>query len=285
MKRLIPFMIASAFLVYYGCDVLGPAETEGRYPTTFRPLPASDLSKLKSEYATLNQNRICTSLNRYGFPEYDLGLCLNRPILRVPISESVDSAAARAKLPLLKNAKFTSVDDTAEVKLARAIPLNGCIKCDGSPGDIRQISWRFDFANQIYSGLEVEESGIVAFADAQGVYMLGGNRFKNIFVPALDRYTLSHTKELLVGRRIRVIGSWEETYYQITAESFLSDAANRKVILQVKQGEALELRVAWKIGVAWRTGQSSDPASPAWSVYVDTTTGEVLREDQLFILN
>jgi hypothetical protein len=271
------FLITCILLVWHGCDPLEDSPfSVSEYPTRYHALSATQLESLRKEYITLNENKICTSLNDLGFPEYSLTPCLSRPILRVPISENVESAVANAKLTLGKNSKFTNVTDTAEVMLRRFDRLDGCIKCDGSSGDIQQISWRFDFANQRYQGLEILESAIVVFLDAEGVIMLGGNFFRQIHIPPTDRFSFEQAKKSLIGRELK-FNTWggPQTYI-IADSSFVSSPAPEKFIVQVKASQGLEMHVAWRMPVGWG-------GSPLWFIYVDSTTGEVVREEILFM--
>lgn len=276
MNRLILTVVTAALFMLQGCDLLLESRVSfNDYPTTLRPLSPAQLQHLKKEYDELNGGRICTSLNEFGFPEYSLTPCLNRSILRVPISETPETATARTKLALAKNAKFTNIQDTSDVTLLRANRMNGCIKCDGSPGDIQQIRWRIDFANQWYQGLEVLESGIVAFADAEGVIMLGGNTYRDIEIPQTDRVSFADAKTLLVGRELHYSDWTGAKTFKITKDSFPAGSEPGKVILPTRFGENMELRVTWRVPVG------SD--SPWWFIYVDSTTGEVMREQMLIV--
>lgn len=245
-----------------GCDLLLESRVSfNDYPTTFRPLSPTQLQNLKKEYDELNGGRICTSLNEFGFAEYDLTACLGRSILRVPISETPETATAKTKLALVKNAKFTNVKDTAEVSLRRFVR--------------QQIRWRFDFANQWYQGLEVLESGIIAFADAEGVIMLGGNAYRDIEIPQTDRVSFADAKTLLVGRELHYSDWTGAKTFKITKDSFPAEGEPGRVILPTRSGANIELRVTWRVPVG------SD--SPWWFIYVDSTTGEVIREQMLIV--
>ena len=276
MNQAILAVATAALLMIQGCDLLLESQVSfNDYPTTFRPLSPTQLQNLKKEYDELNEGRICTSLNEFGFAEYDLTACLDRSILRVPISETPETGAARTKLALVKNAKFTNVKDTAEVSLRRFVRMTGCIRCDGSPGDIQQIRWRFDFANQWYQGLEVLESSIIAFADAEGVIMVGGNAYRDIEIPQTDRVSFADAKALLVGRELHYSDWTGAKTFKITKDSFPEKGEPGMVILPTRSGENMELRVTWRVPVG------SD--SPWWFIYVDSTTGEVIREQILIV--
>jgi len=277
MNRSMLFLIICILLFWHGCDPLEDSLfSASEYPTRYHALSATELESLRKEYVTLNENKICTSLNDLGFPEYSLTPCLSRPILRIPITESVESAVAKAKLTLVKNSKFTNVADTAEVLLRRFVPLDGCTKCDGSPGDIQQIKWRFDFANQRYQGLEVLESGIIVFSDAEGAMMLGGNLFRQINIPPTDQFSFEDAKKRLIGRELKFSTWGGPQTYVIADSSFLSSPAPEKFIVQVKSSQGLEMHVAWRLPIGWG-------GSPLWFMYVDSTTGEVVREEILFV--
>ena len=264
------------------CENVSPSANEShqyQYPTILESLPATQLEVLQEDYVALNDNQICTPLDQFGFPEYSLGPCLSRPVLRVPMNEDLGSVVARAKLALVKNQKFTNASDTASLRLLRAFPLEGCIRCDGSPGDIQTIQWELEFANQIYNGFEVTGTQFTVFINAQAVFMLGGNWYKEIVVPEVNRISKEEARERLLGTTIPISGTYNNDVYTIRRESFPRGSQVEKMVLSVRKGDTIELRVVWRTEVWW------GHLRPAWNVYVETTTGEVLKVEQMFIVN
>lgn len=243
--------------------------TNGDYPTTIQPLSAAKLTELTSEFNALNDKRVCTPLNEFGFIKYKLTYCLTRKIQRIEIKDEA-SKIRLAKETLLKNTKFSGITDTSALVVKRSTPLRGCIKCDGSDGDTVPIAWRIEFENQVYKNIEVKETRIVAFLDTNGVYMMGGNWYPDIFIPDKDIFSVEASKKNLIGTEITWYGWGGKNVFVVESDSFSSNV--RKVIIPFKNNNAIELRLTWKFYV----GGSS------WAIYVDTTTGETVGIYQLF---
>jgi hypothetical protein len=260
-------ILGALIILAQSCGVNEYDETSN-YPTTIYPLSSDKLSKYQSEYQTLNNNKVCTSLNEYGFCEYDLTPCMDRSILRTEITDET-KMINMAKEFISKNSKFTGISNIDELQLSSSTGVHGCIKCDGSEGDIKNINWRVCFANQIYNGYEVFNTDLFIFLDINGVYMIGGNWYPKINIPDSNEFDLEKAKQSLYGHKISFL-CWTPINITVSAENIQEDA--RKVIIPYKIEDRIELRVAWEILIY------SSGSTPLWIIYVDVMTGEIIME-------
>ena len=268
MKKYVTFLFLSS-LILISCRI-DDSPINDSYPTTISRLSDTKLNEAIIEYENLNDFYICTQLNEYGFPEYGLSHCLGRPILREEINKDESELLNMAKAVILKNKKFTGVADVSRLSIRRSTGSKGCIKCDDSDGDIKNIKWIFDFNNQLYEGLEVFNTQIRAVLDNNGVFMLSGNWYPHIAVPKTNLYSLEQIKEDLVGQK-RTIYCWTNYGIAVTEDNFPSEAG--EVIIPIEKEYEIELRVAWEIII-----------SGAYYVfYVDVVSGEIIMEHQLII--
>lgn len=266
MKKLLPILM-SVFPGLVGCGVHS-LDANGVYPTTIFPLPAAELQKLKHEYVTLNNFPPCMSLNAYGLPEWSL--CSDRQILRKQIADA-EKMHGMAKAFLLKNRKFTNVTDTTSIVFQQSDGLRGCVRCDGSAGDIVYIGWRAVLGNQVYSGLEVKNTTIFVWMDAEKVHNMAGNWFRDIHVPEQDRVSGEQARNSLIGKEI----TWSDFGGQQRVFVVTEDAvgnASRRVIIPYEKDQKIELRVTWEISIS----------EGLWYAYIDTSTGEAVRIEQRF---
>lgn len=270
MRRLQPTLLVALLtaLLIAGCDSISEESTgeehTGTYPTTLTPLPADRLNALRQEFDDLNDGNVCTPLNQYGFTELDLGPCIDSGRTYVDLDAAVgeEEVVEIAKAFLAKNAEFTGVYDVSEARVRRAV-------IHDREGGTRHAL--VSFQNQRYEGMEVKYTGIKLDIDGSGVYIAGGNWYPEIFIPAEDRISKTEAQERLIGEVIRYSDWTGAKTYTVTGESFWEEAEIEKVILPIEKEDAIELRVTWKIGVAYNHG------NPLWYVYVDTMTGERLE--------
>jgi hypothetical protein len=271
MKNRI-IVLCSLVLLAQSCGVNEYDETNG-YPTKIYPLNSTELTKRISEYQTLNKNQVCTSLNEFGFCEYDLTPCMNRSIQRTEITDEA-KMINMAKEFISKNSKFTGISNIDELQLSSSSGIHGCIKCDGSEGDKKNIGWRVCFSNQIYNGYEVFNTEFMVFLDNNGVYMIGGNWYPKINIPDSNEFDLEKAKQSLYGHKISFL-CWSPINITVSAENIQEEA--RKVIIPYKIEDRIELRVAWEI-LIYGSG-----STPLWTIYVDVMTGETIMENSRII--
>ncbi len=246
-------VLISGFLLLCGCGIHS-VDSSDTYPTTISPLPAAELQQLMKEYQAQNNFPPCMILNDYGFAEWSF--CPEREILRVQVTEA-DAAKMHhlAKFFLLKNEKFTGVTDTSAIVFRQSNGMDGCLRCDGSEGDIVFIGWRVVLANQVYSSLEVKDTGILVWMDAEKITNVVGNWFRDIYIPEQDKVDRETARHSLVGMKIKWsdFGGQEQTF-SVTEQSI--GKATRKVILPHKNNQNIELRVAWEFPSAMGFGMS-----------------------------
>ncbi len=242
------------------------------YATTYYPLSYGDLQAAKTEYNRINGDQVCSSLDQYGWPD---GTRVCGEIIRKEITDE-GRMITMAKETLLKNREFTEVTDTLGLVLSDSRGLNGCVKCDGSEGDIVNIGWRIIFDDQVYQGLEVYNTLFYLWMDTEKVYRIDGHWYPEIHIPELDQISPAKAQEFLIGTEIVWLSkTGDRQVYTVTSESFLEEV--EKIVVPVRDEDSVELRVTWRLGIK---GLSED--YPSWYIYVDTSAGETIRTVQLF---
>ena len=246
-------------LVLTACDIFSPGQ-DPPYPTTVAPLDSVTLHHYTNEYQALNNNRICTGLNEYGFCEYHVTSCPGRP-LSVEIT-SENEMIERAQEFIARNHKFTGISFPGGLQVSTSYGIG--------PGS-KHTEWNIIFRNQIYKGYEVLNTAFYVFLDHDGVYMIGGNWYPQITIPDQDNYTLDQAKESLYGHQITF---WCWNQVEITVSESNIKPESRKVIVPFETDDRMELRVAWEIYIKG----SPDSSIPIWVIYIDSMTGEILQE-------
>lgn len=257
MIRYLLFSNVILILALVSCESLESESDNSSYPTTIFALDSIDYENLVNEYRTFNNNQVCTSLNKYGFCEYNTPFC---SISSVSIT-SESQTLSLAKQFIAQNRKFTGVKDVNKLVVELSYRLS-------------QKEWKFTFDNQIYKGYEVFNTSIDVFLDYDGVTLIGGNWYPEISLPSWYTYDFQEARALLIGDTI--------TYYCYTEEKIVvSDTIlknqGRKVIIPLEKENRIELRFTWEIFVI------DQYDSTPYVFYVDVVTGEIVRQHQLFI--
>ncbi len=273
MKKIFFYIILALVGWSLSCDANNPdGGTDGIYPTMITPLTVEKQAALQKEFDALSNGEVCARLDEYGFlGDVEISPCLIEGILRTEFLND-EKALQMAKEALIRYSKFSGIKDTTMLEVKRTFDLGGCIRCDGSEGDITTIGWRFDFDHQIYEGLEVLNTMVFAFVNTEKVYHIGGHWYPETYIPESDQVSQEEAKASLVG--------FEITYYDWTGEKVLTvtediiGSAVEKVVFPLmpplNNDDTFELRVAWRIHVA----------EDGWYVYMDTTTGEAIAVNQ-----
>jgi len=263
MRRPIVVMSMLVVLAGVSCGDHNPEcpELGSEYPTTVGRLDDVTLETLRGVYSAQNP-RICSTLNEYGFTTG--ALCMS---YGVGLPEDLDVAAmiVRAKAAIAANAQYTGVSDTSALSV---------ISHDVIP---QRWFMRINFARQVYAGLEVLAHPISVLMDSLGVFWIDGNYYPEISVPAEPVVSATQAQVGILGMDITFedFGGDPHTFV-IGADSFRGEPVER--ILEHAAGDAIELRVAWRIPVGPAGGE------PAWwFVYVDVMDGEMLLIDQLIM--
>ncbi len=228
-----------------------------KYPTVIFPLPESELQKLKAEFDSLNDTRIKSELNMYGFIHI-------RGLLDRGKSAITDTciAVAKAKSAVWKFRKFTNVIDTKFLFVEGA---------NRSP-DARFTDWIIHL-KQWNNGLIIEDVEMVVLIHQEVVQMYG-HTYKNVFIPIHDLIEKERAIKSLLGYEIEYDCKIRNKFL-ISIENVFMDDINM-VIYPKKTDNIIELRVAWKIPIG------SVP-HPRWNIYIDVLTGEIIYIKELFI--
>lgn len=259
-----------------------PVSSDSSYPTIYLPLSSDMLREAEAKYIQLHNNQICSRLDRYGWPDWSLFPCEGREKLRQEITSEA-RMITMAKETLVKIGEFTGVADTLCLAIRRSLGVSGCVKCDGSEGDIVTIGWRVDFVNQVYEEFEVPKTGLNVMMDAENVWLVGGHWYPEIHIPEVDQISPENARESVIG--IEIV--WYDfggspQIFTVTSGSFTEGI--EKAIVPVINDNSIEVRVAWQLGISMISLglERSLSNHPWWFIYIDTTTGEIIQIQQLF---
>ncbi|MFC1553317.1 hypothetical protein ACFL7D_01675 [candidate division KSB1 bacterium] len=262
---LIFLLLVCLTAVNCGLDRILSPESESDsvdfvYPKAISALSSEELEKLQTEFDILNNNKIRSRLNKFGLTGRDFALRDNPGIV---ISE--DKAIEIAINTLIKNSKFTNVQNSLELE-----------KCgyEIRYSNDEKTHWGVYFRRQNYHGLEVIGARIQVLLYGDGVFNIDGFWYKDINIPRIDKISADEAGELSVGRKIRWHShSGEELF--IVDKSDIMDITE-KVIYPFKKENSIELHVCWKVPIWFES-------MIGWSLYVDTTTGDIISKTQHFI--
>lgn len=269
MKYFHTIYIALALLLF-GCDnpITSDYHSE-EYPVIIEKLTDGERQALIEKYRNNNDHDFpCASLNEYGFN--DSKICLDREILRVEImDDEKDRMEKMAAEFLVRNQEFTNVPDKDQLEITDSHGLSGCLKCDGSEGDITTIGWRVTYENQTYEGVNVGNTQLMVFLDSEKVYAVNGHWYRDIDVPSVDQLNHDDARKLLIGREFTFYDWTGEKNYTITEDSF--EEYEDKSIFPYETEKGLELRVSLIVEAG------------IWHLYLDSITGELIHKKQLII--
>lgn len=269
MMRRILFLMAGIFaLAMVSCHEqavdmdFGPIESG--YPSTHFRLNNSILNKLKNEYLISNHPRLYTSIDTFGFIttsiQSEQNLSGNYKF--GPISQT--KAKSIAKMFLQRNSKFTGIADTLFLKFNIVMGIHRYQRPDF-------CQWNVIIENQIYKGLEVENSKIYLHLDSLGVYRGGGNWYSEIKIPERDNLSYEMAKAHIAGLKLST-GSWSGPIeHTVGSNADYQEPTVRKLIYPLKFTDRIELHVVWQLYPA------------IWRVLVDTSTGEIIHSEPTVI--
>ena len=243
-RRVLLLALAAMAVGTLSCDdsPTGPAPT---YPTTYAPLSELELSDLTARLENENPG-FCEMLDDYVFV-YEVSPFVQDPGT-VTCSNS-NEIIERAKAEVVRNYLFTGVRHSNELQ----IRTSTCADFGYYPRMVIR------FKNQIWNGLEVFGTEILAHRNDEGILLLRGHHYPQIFVlpPSVSREA---AKTSIVGKTLTT-GYPISHDYIVKEDSFVEEPF--RVIYPYKIGDRIELRVTWSINVI-----------NLWMVYVDTITGE-----------
>jgi len=237
---------------FYACILSSNEDLEDSYPTIIYSLSDDELAELQSEFDLLNNNKIDTRLDQFGYT----GFTADYRASEKNISDS-STVIQMANSALVKNVKFTNILNTSMLRVDRFFKTpNG--------------SWKIFFNEQVYKGLRIDGTTIVVYLNSDGVYRIDNHFYKDIYVPGKAELSESEAKESLIGKEIGLMGH----YFTIT-NSVFSDKKTQRAIIPVHTDTTIEFRIAWEIYIG-------EPGCD-WTIYVDIITGEEIKIVQNFM--
>lgn len=256
------------------CDLLSVEKRAGEYPTVYPAMNLSDLEQMNTEYQAANDNHICSTLNKYGFTGYSevffidgVSPCMYRDIVRVEMNNT-DTLAGAAKKTLLKNSIYTGVEDTSALVLKELLPLPGCIICEGPDENRANIEWKLTFESQVIDTIEVIDTEITVFIDAEGVNRIWGNWHADFVIPPFINYGYLEAQQGLVGREIDMRNFTGEEFIYSIQEEDLNDKP-RLVHIPWENENQIEMRTCWEVKVAYQ----GNAEFTGWLAYIDIEEG------------
>lgn len=263
------FLFSGVFIL--GCEELSLA-TEEEYPTFFEKLPIAELESRNEEFQLNNNDYVCSTLNEYGFTGFsrvlfqnDRNPCLDREAPRVQFNFSTNLISEAVNF-LKLNSEFTGLTQNSVLELIETDRIEGCTICEGPDRNSVPLEWRFVFNNQIKDGIEVEETKITVFIDANGVNSVWGNWY-NFEQPDFINVGFITAKESLVGKTL----TRQDSSIVVVSSSMLENEAEL-IYVPFERQDKLEILKAWKIPIY-------DSASQIimWYGYIDVSSGEILK--------
>lgn len=258
LKIIIFFLIT----LMLSCDFFNQENYTG-YPTTIYPQNSENMLALELEFTTLNENRLCPTLNTFGLTGHK-HCSKSNPGIKI---HSAAEVIAMAKSTLLLNQKFTNVLDTSKLVIKNLLMLPSS----------DSTHWRIIFDNQVYSEYEVKSTSFYMWLHGSGVYRINGHWYKDIFIPR-DRYSFNDAKKGIVGLDITYSDfSGNPIIITVSKDSFTGNA--KKFIYPLETKDSIELHITWQIGI-----DMFESAIPHWYVYVDAITNKVIKIQHLFVM-
>ncbi|MAO66026.1 MAG: hypothetical protein CL666_13610 [Balneola sp.] len=280
MQRILLFSLFGVLILAgISCNLLTAEEPELDYPTIYTSIEFSDLQQMNEEYQSANDNKICSTLNKYGFTGFSElffeggeSPCAEREIVRVEMKDP-DTLVSAAKRSILKNEEYTGVQDTSLLEVKESLPLYGCTICDGPNVNNVPIEWKITFKNQKIDTLELPDTEIVVFLDAEGVNRIWGNWYPDIVIPDFVNYGYMDVQEGMVGWEIdlRPYTGKPEIY---TIEAGDLQQRPKKVLFPFENEDTnnIEIRYCWAVPVDFR-----EEDFKGWWAYVDIEEGLLIQ--------
>lgn len=279
-------LFITIFLIsFYACDVFNIDEDAPVYPSQLSKLELGELIALNEKFQSQNNN-ICSTLNEYGLTGYstvlfdgEAGPCLDREPVQIELAEP-DTLLSIASEALISNSEFTGVSAVEDLVLLEMEPLRGCISCDDQSSEGKIIEWKFVFDNQKINGLEVYDSSITVFVDANGVNRIWGNWFEQPIIPLRASFLPEEIADNLEGQTLKWNENGEEYQQTITADQLKLPEEKIIIPFENEENNKLELRVGWKIEVP-----SENTPFGGWVIIGDIINGRILEVDKLMKSN
>ncbi|HPC35390.1 MAG TPA: hypothetical protein P5268_00845 [Candidatus Marinimicrobia bacterium] len=264
MKRGFLFLLVFILFININCDITSSNsdKVDEDYPTTIFPLSDDEWQVLQNEFDALNNSTVQTKLNKYGLTgKMDISKIHPNPGIKIDESKALDIAAKF----VVKNSKFTNVTDSLE--FINRLNRSNVLEEDST-------EWKLRFSSQIYKGYEIKYSEITILLYGDGVRLIYGSWYKDIYIPERNNYSIDEAKKKIIGQSIIWYGTGGEPYEFIVSPESISEPIE-KVIFPLEQDTSLEFRIVWKIPILFG-------GFVGWHIYFDTTTGEIVAIIQKF---
>ena len=226
------------------CDVF-TLEEGVIYPSTYKQLDIEQVTALNEEYRTLNNNHICSTLNEFGFTGYSeilfedgLSPCAGRSEILIAMNEP-DTLDAYVQSVLLKNGKFTGVQDENKLSLLAIEPYIIKPINEGPGAGSEVISWRLIYDNQSEESLNISSTEIEVIVDALGVNRIWGNHYPDVYIPLVPNVDSEKAQE--------IVNDYQNLQAKLplcTSPEEVRVSGDKKVI-QHKIEDRIEIRVGW----------------------------------------
>jgi hypothetical protein len=232
------------------------------YPYKIYAKTADEIAVLQSEFDSLNENKICTILNQFGFT--DDANCQEENVEENIVDQQ--KILSLVKSTLVKNSKFTNVLDTLNLEVRKVY------HADRSPS-----LYSIYFEDQVVDGITVEESRILVFFYGNYVYQIRGSWYPKIPIPPKG-YGISilGAKNKIIRKKIEYY-CWSPLDFTITWQSIV-DEYTIKCIYPIVDDNSIEFRYVYRFSVRRSIRSDQD-----FHIYVDIITGEIIRIEPLFI--
>ena len=261
----------------FGCESVELSEIP-EYPITIEPLGLLALDELNEEYHTVNDYSICSTLNEYGLTGYSEVLfqngedpCVSKHPPKIEVAKS-DSLVILAREAVIKNSKYTNVEQADYLEVIDILPIYGCIICAGPRQNSVPLEWKITFGNQVLDGMEVYDSHITVFVDAHGVNEMWGNWYSDFYAPDFPDVGYLQAQNSLVGQGINLEHIFDLDTTLIVDNEMLVGTPTFNIVPYRNTENMLEIRKAWSILVDFEI-----PGIENVTAFVDVMDGKLLQ--------
>ncbi|MEP1150188.1 MAG: hypothetical protein ABJH08_00550 [Balneola sp.] len=270
------YLVLVICAIFLGCDSLSQKDENVGYPVFIKQIDTSDLILLNERYHQKNNGSLCSTLNEYGFTGFSRVLfpnnsnpCLGQTVVKEELLYTFD-LLEQAKQVLIENSEFTGVKNASDLITKEIISLDGCTVCEGKDINNVPLQWKFTFRPQYYNKVEVSESEIVVYIDAEGVNRIWGNWYP-VIDPGFIDFGYNKAIEKIVGERLRYANEENQIFEQEILYDHISGEPGLR-FAPIKVDEGIEIHKVWSISIL-----KEDKSETRWRVYISTVTGEILE--------
>ncbi len=274
LKSLL-YPLGLVILFATNCD-LSPLENTELYPASISIIEMEKLVEMNNEYHAQNRGKMCSTLNEYGLTGFsrvlfvdDINPCLNREEVKIEVHYS-EELLNLAKEALLQNQRFTNVVDKEKLVLKETLPLNGCTICEGPNINSVPLQWRFSFENQVNDGIEVFDTEISVYIDANGVNRIWGNWFP-IHRPDFIEVGYVYAQEIFLGKSI----TYQDSDGVLIQHKIIKNNFGKTPYLKyvaIKEEGKMSFHKCWIVEL---TIDSTEAVK--WKGMVDVQSGKILK--------